>query len=72
MIDKLLSLPELAAELEALPRYGALEDSPEGARWVKFSETLIDQLIQALRTDAVQCPYCGERIQIGGDCAIIE
>ena len=72
MANHPLSLPELAAELEALPRYGAAQDSPEGARWIKFSETLINQIIQALRTDAVQCPYCRERIQIGGYCSTIE
>jgi len=43
------TLEHVIAALETALRHGAEEDEPEGARYVKLSETVINQMIAALR-----------------------
>lgn len=39
-----------ADDLDAAIRQGAAVDTPEGARWVQFSDTVVQQLAALLRT----------------------
>lgn len=44
-----IETPEhVIAVLETAPRHGAEVDEPEGARYVKLSETMVDRMITAL------------------------
>jgi hypothetical protein len=52
----------LADDLDACPREGAATDAPEGARYIKLSDTLARQIAAALRRKeplVKRCAVCG-------------
>ena len=44
-----LTKRDVAAILSATPRQGADTDEPEGARYIQLSETLVNQMVEALK-----------------------
>lgn len=61
-MDKTIAM-RLADQLDAIERFGEAEDKPEGARYIKMSDTLARQLSAGLRgkapAETQTCVVCG-------------
>lgn len=63
-----MSIQEIADSLEGAQRMGAEKDEPEGARYIRISDTLAVQIAQYLRAEQpavhVFCEVCGKAQEI--------